>query len=107
MKADKYCVIYIADVEDDVGIYYSTSIKKKGGDIMARKSMTPKESNEVYKEHFELVISTISGFHFEMKTVIGCLLRQYKNGKLQSSILNFLGNLKNNLIDLKIKLNLD
>lgn len=56
-------------------------------------------SNEVYKEHFESVISAIFGFHFEMKIVIGCLLRQYKNGKLPSSILDFLEDLKMYLID--------
>jgi hypothetical protein len=56
-------------------------------------------SNEVYREHFESVISALFGFHFEMKIVIGCLLRQYKNGKLPSSILDFLGDLKNYLVD--------
>ncbi|MFW9970590.1 MAG: hypothetical protein ACFFDF_10340 [Candidatus Odinarchaeota archaeon] len=34
-----------------------------------------------------------------MKIFIGCLLLQYKNGKLPSSILNFLGDLKSYLID--------
>jgi len=55
-------------------------------------------SNAVQREHFESVISAVFGLHFEMKVVIGCLLRSYKQGKFPSSIIDFMEDLKDYLV---------
>ena len=57
-----------------------------------------KALSEVNREHFECIINAIFGFHFEMKIVMGIVLKQYRIGNFPNSIVNFLTDVKNYLI---------
>ncbi|MHA2326865.1 MAG: hypothetical protein ACXACB_15765 [Promethearchaeota archaeon] len=54
--------------------------------------------NEVSRENFAQYINAIFGFHFEMQVVIALLTRKYKSGRIPSSVVDFLSDLKDYLI---------
>jgi hypothetical protein len=54
--------------------------------------------NEVSRENFAQYINAIFDFHFEMQVVIALLTRKYKSGRIPSSVVDFLSDLKDYLI---------
>ena len=53
----------------------------------------------LHREKFENYINAIFGFHYEMRVVMGCVIRSYKNGKFPSSIVDFFEDVKAYLVD--------
>lgn len=81
---------------EDLYLYHLDKVFKYGDSDLMIPYFFEEQYDERNREQFKKYINAIFGFHPEMKTVIACLLHHYK---FPSSIIDFLEDLKNDLMD--------
>jgi len=83
---------------EDTKLYHLDKVYEYGNRDLEIPYFFGNALNEVNREHFERFINAVFGFHFEMKIIMGCVLRQYRIGKFPNSIINFLTDVKDYLL---------
>ena len=83
---------------EDTNLYHLDKQYKYGDKDLEIPYFFGNPLSEVNREHFERFINAIFGFHFEMKIIIGIVLKQYRIDKFPNSIVNFLTDVKDYLI---------
>jgi len=87
------------DAHEDSNFFYLDKTYEYGDSDLIIPYFFEREQNEKNREQFENFINAIFGFHFEMRIVIGCVLRNYKVGEFPSSFVDFLEEVKLYLIN--------
>ncbi|MHA1987317.1 MAG: hypothetical protein ACW98D_11800 [Promethearchaeota archaeon] len=83
---------------EDTYLYNIDKVYEYGDPELIIPYFTGEEFTEQNRDQFTRYINAIFGFHFEMRIVISILTRHYKGGRIASSIVDFLENLKNCLL---------
>lgn len=85
------------DSTEDLNVYQLDKVYEYGDPELQIPYFWGDPLNEQHREKFENYLNSIFGFHYEMKAVIGCVIRSYKNGRFPSSVVDFLEDVKNYL----------
>ena len=79
---------------EETYLYHLDKVYQYGAPELIIPYFTGEQFNDVNSHHFSRYINAVFGFHFEMRIITSILCRNYRKGRLPSSIVDFLEDLE-------------